>query len=95
MQRPCTIRPGSPTLRANSSSRWIAKWSPDALGVASGLVVGDGVGDLRERGLAVYVERMSGRALADALGGLDAAEELGHVLLADERAGVGRASPCG
>ena len=30
VQRPCTMRPGSPTLRANSSSRWIAKWSPDA-----------------------------------------------------------------
>ena len=30
VQRPCTIRPGSPTARAKSSSRWIAKWSPDA-----------------------------------------------------------------
>ena len=30
MQSPCTIRPGSPTCRANPSSRWIAKSSPEA-----------------------------------------------------------------
>ena len=54
---------------------------PRGVRVADGLIGCDLVRDLRERRLAVDVEAVIGRSLADALRRLDASEELGHVLL--------------
>ena len=67
MQRPWTIRPGNP----NRPSEFVVEVDREIVAgrsrVAGRLVVGDGIGDLRERTVAVDVESMVRRALADAL----------------------------
>ena len=84
VQSPCTIRPGSPTPRANSSSRWIVSRSRR---VAGGLILRDEVRDLGDR-VAVRLESVVGRSLADSVACLHAAEELRHVLLVHELAAL-------
>ena len=64
-------------------------------GVAHGLVLGDGIARPRRSGSPSGSSRWSGARSPTLSRGLDAAEELGHVLLVDERTVVGRASPSG
>ena len=59
VQSPCTIRPGSPTRRANSSSRWIAVVSGRS-GVSDRLVVGDGIRHLANGARPSTSRRWSG-----------------------------------
>ena len=92
VQSPCTIRPGSPTCRANSSSRWIAKSSPEAAAYRTVWSSATGYVTSASGGSPSTSSRWSGARSPTPSVGRDSAEELRDVLLVHELAVLSRVS---
>ena len=95
VQRPCTIRPGSPTERANVVVEVDREVVARRLRVPHRLVVGDRVRRSRRAARRRPRAEWSGARSPRPSSAVDAPEELRHVLLVDERRRPRRASPSG